>query len=66
MVFAGLIVGAAVMALPALTLLGAVLWGVLAVPVALCLALVIFVVECAALAWWVLGPCARSLSRRER
>lgn len=66
MVFAGLIVGAAVMALPALALLGAVLWGVLAVPVALCSALAIFVAECAALAWWVLGPCARSLSRRER
>ena len=39
---------------------------VLAVPVALGLALAVFVAECAALVWWVLGPCARSLSRRER
>ena len=66
MVFAGLVVGMVVMVLPALALLGGALWGVLAVPVSLALALVIFVVECAALAWWVLGPCARSLSRRER
>lgn len=66
MVFAGLIVGAVVMVLPALALLGCALWGVFAAPVALGLALAIFVLECAALAWWVLGPCARSLSRRER
>lgn len=66
MVFAGLIVGAVVMALPALALLGGALWEVLAVPVALCLALAIFVAECGVLVWWVLGPCARSLSRRER
>ena len=66
MVFAGLLVGAVVMALPALALLGCGLWGVLAAPVSLGLALAIFVAECAALAWWVLGPCARSLSRRER
>ena len=30
------------------------------------LALVAFVAEGAALAWWVLGPCARHLSRLER
>ena len=66
MVFAGLIVGVVVMALPALALLGGALWGVLAMPVALGLALAIFVAECVALTWWVLGPCARSLSRRER
>ncbi|OUO36016.1 hypothetical protein [Olsenella sp. An290] len=66
MVFAGLIVGAVVMVLPALALLGCALWGVFAAPVALGLALAIFVLECTALAWWVLGPCARSLSRRER
>ena len=66
MVFAGLIVGAVVMVLPALALLGGALWEVLAVPVALCLALAIFVAECGVLVWWVLGPCARSLSRRER
>lgn len=66
MVFAGLLVGAVVMALPALALLGCGLWGVFAAPVSLGLALAIFVAECAALAWWVLGPCARSLSRRER
>ena len=66
MVFAGVIVGVVVMALPALALLGGALWGVLAVPVALALALAVFVAECAALTWWVLGPCARSLSRRER
>lgn len=66
MVFAGLVIGAVVMALPALALLGCVLWGAFAAPVALGLALAIFVLECAALAWWVLGPCARSLSRRER
>lgn len=66
MVFAGVLVGAAVMALPALALLGGALWSVLAVPVALALALGLFVAECAALTWWVLGPCARSLSRRER
>ena len=66
MVFAGVVVGAAVMALPALALLGGALWSVLAVPVALALALGLFVAECAALTWWVLGPCARSLSRRER
>lgn len=66
MVFAGLLVGVAVMALPALALLAGALWEVLAMPVALGLALAVFVAECAALAWWVLGPCARSLSRRER
>ena len=66
MVFAGVIVGVVVMALPALALLGGALWGVLAVPVALALALAVFVAECAALTWWVLGPCAHSLSRRER
>ena len=66
MVFAGLLVGVAVMALPALALLAGALWEVLAMPVALGLALAVFVVECAALVWWVLGPCARSLSRRER
>ena len=66
MVFAGLVVGAVVMALPALALLGGALWNVLAVPVALGLALAAFVAECVALIWWVLGPCARSLSRRER
>lgn len=66
MVFAGLVVGAVVVALPALALLACALWGVLAAPVALALALGVFAVECAALAWWVLGPCARSLSRRER
>ena len=66
MVFAGVIVGVVVMALPALALLGGALWGILAVPVALALALVVFVAECAVLTWWVLGPCARSLSRRER
>lgn len=66
MVFAGLVVGAVVMALPALALLGGALWNVLAVPVALGLALASFVAECVALIWWVLGPCARSLSRRER
>ena len=66
MVFAGLVVGAVVMALPALALLAGALWQVLAVPAALALALAVFVAECAGLAWWVLGPCARSLSRRER
>ena len=66
MVFAGLVVGAVVMALPALALLGGALWNVLAIPVALGLALAAFVAECVALIWWVLGPCARSLSRRER
>ncbi len=66
MVFAGVLVGVVVMALPALALLGGALWNVLAVPVALGLALAVFVVECAALTWWLLGPCARSLSRRER
>ena len=66
MVFAGLLVGVAVMALPALALLAGALWEVLAMPVALGLALAVFVAECAVLAWWVLGPCARSLSRRER
>ena len=66
MVFAGVIVGVIVMALPALALLGGALWGILAVPVALALALAVFVAECAVLTWWVLGPCARSLSRRER
>ena len=66
MVFAGVLVGVVVMALPALVLLAGALWGLLAIPVALGLALAIFVAECAALVWWVLGPCARSLSRRER
>ena len=66
MVFAGILVGAVVMALPALSLLSCVLWGILAAPVALGLSLAIFVVECAALVWWVLGPCARHLSRLER
>ena len=66
MVFAGVLVGVVVMALPALALLAGALWGLLAIPVALGLALAIFVTECAALVWWVLGPCARSLSRRER
>lgn len=66
MVFAGLLVGAVVMALPALALLACPLWGLLEAPASLALALAIFVVECAVLAWWVLGPCARSLSRRER
>ena len=66
MVFAGVLVGVVVMALPALALLAGALWGLLAIPVALGLALAIFVAECAALVWWVLGPCARSLSRRER
>ena len=66
MVFAGLLVGVVVMALPALALLGGALWNVLAMPVALALALALFVAECAGLTWWVLGPCARSLSRRER
>ena len=65
MVFAGLLVGIVVMALPALALLAGALWQVLAVPVALALALALFVAECAVLAWWVLGPCAKSLSRRE-
>ena len=66
MVFAGLVVGVVVMALPALALLAGVVWEVLAVPAALAIALSLFVVECAALVWWLLGPCARSLSRRER
>lgn len=66
MVFAGLLVGIVVMALPALALLACTLWGMLEPPVSLALTLAIFVVECAVLAWWVLGPCARSLSRRER
>ena len=66
LVFAGIVVGAVVMAVPALALLGCVLWGALTAPVALALALVIFVAECAALVWWVLGPCARHLSRLER
>ena len=66
MVFAGILVGAVVMALPALSLLSCVLWGILAAPVALGLSLAIFVVECAAFVWWVLGPCARHLSRLER
>ena len=66
MVFAGLLVGVVVMVLPALALLAGALWNVLAIPAALGLALAIFVAECAALTWWVLGPCARSLSRRER
>ena len=66
MVFAGLVVGAAVMALPALALLGCTVWGVLEAPAALASALTIFVAEGAVLVWWVLGPCARSLSRRER
>ena len=66
MVFAGLVVGAAVMALPALALLGCTVWGVLEAPAALAAALAIFVAEGAVLVWWVLGPCARSLSRRER
>ena len=66
MVFAGLVVGVVVMALPALALLGCTVWGVLEAPLALGLALAIFVAECVVLAWWVLGPCARSLSRRER
>ncbi|HJA28304.1 MAG TPA: hypothetical protein IAA15_01840 [Candidatus Olsenella pullicola] len=66
MVFAGLLVGVVAMVLPALALLGCSLWGVLEAPVALGLALAIFVVECAVLVWWVLGPCARHLSRLER
>ena len=66
MVFAGLLVGVVVMALPALALLAGVLWNVLAIPAALGLALAIFVAECAALAWWVFGPTAASLARIER
>ena len=66
MVFAGLVVGAVVMALPALALLGCTVWGVLDAPVALAAALAIFVVEGAALSWWVFGPTAASLSRIER
>lgn len=66
MVFAGLLVGIVVMALPALALLACTLWGMLEPPASLALTLAIFVVECAVLAWWVLGPCARSLSRLER
>ena len=66
MVFAGLIVGVVVMALPALALLASVLWELLEVSAALAIALSLFIVEVAALVWWVLGPCARSLSLRER
>ena len=66
MVFAGLLVGIVVMALPALALLAGVLWSVLPIPTALGLALAIFVVECAALAWWVFVPTAAALARIER
>ena len=66
MVFAGVVVGAVVMALPALALIGSVIWGLYQAPVALALAVAIFVLECALLAWWVFGPCARRLSRYER
>lgn len=66
MVFAGIVVGVVVMALPALALLGCALWGVLEAPVAMGLALAVCALECGALTWWVLGPCARSLARRER
>ena len=47
-------------------LLAGALWNVLAVPVALGLALAIFVAECALLAWWVFGPTAAALARIER
>ena len=66
MVFAGLLVGIVVMALPALALLAGALWSVLPIPAALGLALAIFVVECAALAWWVFVPTAAALARIER
>lgn len=66
MVFAGVLVGAVVEALPALVLLGSAWWGVIEPAVALAGALALFVAECAGLLWWVLGPVARSLSRRER
>lgn len=66
MVFAGLVVGVVVMALPALALLAGCLWLVIEPWLGLVLALVAFVAEGAALAWWVLGPCARHLSRLER
>ncbi|WP_455137330.1 putative ABC transporter permease subunit [Thermophilibacter sp.] len=66
MVFAGVVVGAVVEALPALALLAGAHWAVLPAGGALALAIALFAVECAALAWWVLGPCARRLSRLER
>lgn len=66
MVFAGLVVGVVVMVLPALALLGCGLWAVLDPVAALALALALLVVECAALAGWLLGPCARRLSLLER
>ena len=65
MVFAGLVVGVVVMALPALALLGCGLWAVLEPAAALAIALALLVAECAVLAFW-LGPCARRLSRLER
>lgn len=66
MVFAGLVVGVVVMALPALALLGCGLWAVLEPAAALAIALALLVAECAVLAFWLLGPCARRLSRLER
>ncbi|MBM6775161.1 hypothetical protein [Olsenella profusa] len=65
-VFAGLIVGVVSMALPALALLAGCLWGALDPLLALVLALALFALECAGLVWWLLGPCARHLSRLER
>ena len=66
MVFAGLLVGIVVMALPALALLAGALWNVLSIPAALGLALAIFVAECSLLSWWVFGPTAAALARIER
>ena len=66
LVFAGVVVGALVVALPVLALLASVVWGAVGPQASLGAALALLATECAGLAWWVLGPVARSLSRRER
>lgn len=63
-VYAGLLLAVAAMALPALVAASALVWGVSA-EVALLSALALQVAEVAALAWWTLVAGARSLARRE-
>ncbi len=66
MVLAGVVADVVVVALPVVALLAGAYWQVVSPMTGLALALGVFVAECAGLAWWVLGPCARRLSRLGR
>ena len=64
-VLSGVVVGAVVAALPALALLAGAHWDLLPAGVALAVAIALLAAECAALLWWVCGPCTRHLERLE-